>query len=358
MAGDKRAIKLTDVAEAAGVSIATVSRVINRPETVSPELRLRVTEILQKTGFVPNGAAAALASRKTRTIGAVVPTIGNAVFADGIVALQAELHNSGYTLIIANHQYNAEIELESVQALLRRGVDGIVLVGDDHLPETLAVLRTSGVPFITTYVHTSKNGIPAVGFDNELAAFQMTEYLLNLGHREFGLIANLSEPNDRVRARQRGVQRALRERKIKLPERQIAHVLYSVSSGRAGLRAVMNANPKVTAVFCTTDVLAVGAVIEAKTLGIDVPGELSITGFDDLELAGELDPAITTVRIPTKEIGRIAAGYIARLIAGNGAPNSTNIPIEMIIRNSAARPANPKRGPGRPRRPKVGGAKG
>jgi LacI family transcriptional regulator len=348
MAGEKRAKRLIDVAEAAGVSIATVSRVLNRPETVSPELKQRVTEILNETGFVPNGPAAALASRKTRTVGAIVPTIGNAVFADGIVALQTELHNSGYTLIIANHQYNREIELESVRALLRRGVDGFVLVGDDHLPETIQLLRSFDVPFIVTYVHESKNNIPAVGFDNELAAFQLTDYLLNLGHREFGLIANLNEPNDRVRARQNGVLRALRERKIKLPDRQIAHVPYSISSGRAALRAIKNANPDVSAVFCTQDVLAVGAIIEAQALGIDVPGDLSITGFDDLEIAGEIEPAITTIRIPTREIGRVAAGYIARLIAGHDAPQSTTVPVEMIIRESTARPAIPRRGPGRP----------
>ena len=346
----RRRTKLVDIATQAEVSVATVSRVLSKPETVRPELRERVQRVLEKHPYVPDGAASALASRKTHTVGAIVPTIGVAIFSDGIEALQSELQESRCALVIATNHNDPSEEFDAVNVLIRRGVDGFVLVGNDHLPETLELMRQFDIPFIKTYVGASDDGVPAVGFDQFDATYELTEYLISLDHRDFGVIVSPTRFNDRIRARRDGVLKCLEDRKITLAQSQVVEVPYSISSGRAALRSVMNANPRITAVVCTTDVLAIGAVIEAKALGIDVPGRLSVTGFDDLELAGQIDPTITTVKVPAEEIGRTAAGYILRVIAGESIPESFYTPTELIIRNSTARPANPRRPRGRPRK--------
>ena len=345
-----RKVRLADVAAEASVSLATASRVVNNPDSVSPELRGRVQRAMDAMNFVPSGAAMALASQKTRTVGMIVPSIGVAVFPPGVEALQQELLSNGYALVIANSGYDPQRELEAVRTLLRRGIDGLVLVGNERLPETAALIEEFRLPVIHTYVDRCDAGIHAVGFDQDKAAYEMTEYLVHLGHKDFGVITSPRTFNDRVRARCAAIARCLRAHKLKLGETRIVEVPYSIRDGRAALRTLLAADTRLTAIMCTTDLLAVGAVLEAQSLGQDVPGTLSITGFDDLEIASEIDPALTTVRVPTEEIGRVAAGYIIRLVAGEHVPRSNVIPAELVIRQSTGRPSNPRRGRGRPRK--------
>lgn len=327
-------VKLEDVARMAAVSPATVSRVLNHPEIVRQELREKVAKSIEKLSYTRDSAARALKSRRTFTIGAVVPTLGVSIFAEGVEALQNELSQHGYTLLIANSQYDARKELSEVRSLIERGVDGVVLVGDNHLPKVQALLNQRNTPFVTTYICHARGNMPAVGIDNARATYDLTRYLLGLGHRHFGVIANLPASNDRSRDRHEGILRALAEAGLDLPPSHVIRAVHSFAHGREGLRVLLNLNPLITAVVCTTDTLAIGALAEARTIGLRIPRDLSISGFDDIEIAAEYEPALTTVGIPVGDIGKLAACQLLAAIAGRETPPNAPLPHELIIRFS------------------------
>jgi LacI family transcriptional regulator len=332
-------VKIEDVAREANVSPATVSRVLNHPEIVRPELRDRVMRHITDLSYTRDSAARALKSGRMRTIGVVVPTLALGIFAEGVEALQNRLSESGYTLFIANSQYDLRREFQEMQSLIERGIDGIVLVGGSHGRELRALIEQAGVPVITTYVAKATGGIPAIGIDNERGTREMTEYLIGLGHVHFGAIANVVAPsNDRSRARLEGIQRALSHANIPLKPTQIIRTDYSLAQGRSALRQLLTEHPDTTAVICTTDTLAIGAMAEARKMGLSVPGTLSITGFDDVELAAQVDPPLTTVSVPAAEIGRGAADYLINAIAGSPVPRSVVLPYRLVMRSSTAPP--------------------
>jgi LacI family transcriptional regulator len=331
-------VKIEDVARQAAVSAATVSRVLNHPEIVRPELRDKVTRAIASLSYTRDSAARALKSGRMRTIGAIVPTLGLGIFADGVEALQNRLSESGYTLFIANSQYDQRRELQELQSLIERGIDGIVLVGGSHGQELRSLIQQAGVPVITTYVSKAQGGIPAIGIDNQRATHELTQYLLELGHVRFGTIANVPPSNDRSRARLDGIQKALAEAGIHLKPSQVIRADHSLAQGRSALRQLLNDHPDTTAVICTTDTLSIGAMAEARKMGISVPQQLSITGFDDVALSAQVDPPLTTISIPAAEIGRGAADYLINAIAGMPIPKSVQLPYRLIIRASTAPP--------------------
>ena len=332
--------KIEDVAREAGVSSATVSRVLNHPALVRPELRDKVARAIAKLSYTRDSAGRALKSGRMRTIGAVVPTLGLSIFADGIEALQNRLSEAGYTLLIGNAQYDQQRELQEMRSLLERGIDGAALVGGSHSPELRELIRQAGVPVITTYVSKASNGMPAIGIDNEAATRELTRYLLDIGHLSFGIIANVPPSNDRSRSRLTGVQKALMQAGIEPKPTQIIKADHSLAQGRSAFRRLITDHPEITAVICTTDTLAIGAAAEARKLGFKVPQHLSITGFDDIEIASQVDPPLTTVGVPAGEIGRGAADYLINAISGLSVPKNIQLPYRIIMRGSTA-PAPP-----------------
>jgi LacI family transcriptional regulator len=326
------------VARAAGVSPATVSRVLNHPKIVRAPMRRRVEEAIETLGFKPHAAARALKSRRSLTIGAVVPTLDVAIFAAGIAALQGRLREKGYTLLIASSEYNPRRELEEIRVLLERGVDGIVVVGDAFSRQATNLAREHGVPLITTYVSAARPGVPAIGVDNAEAMFRLARHLIDLGHREFGVLTDAATRNDRTRARREGLLRALGEAAIELPASRVVEVSYSVANGRRGLRTIMALHPEITAVVCTSDALAIGALTEARALGYAVPRDLSITGYDDIDMAAHTEPPLTTVHVPAAEIGRRAADHIMATVAGDSVPPPVALPAPLVLRGSSGAP--------------------
>lgn len=338
MPGTKRRAVIADIAAAAGVSTATVSRAINTPWMVRPELRERVQEALRLLGYVPDGAARALASRRSRSVGVLVPTLSTSIFARGVEALQNRLAEAGYSLLVANSQYDLDKELIEARVLLERGVDGVVLVGNERVSEARALLRQSGLPIVVTYVCDGADGLPAIGIDNFRTNYDLTRYLFDLGHRRFGVVSSPFGANDRIRARRQGVLSCLDHRNAMPPSCALLEVPYTMESGRDALRRLVDACPEMTALICTTDVLAIGAIAEAKDLGISVPGDLSIAGFDDLEFASYLDPPLTTVHVPTEQIGHGAAELLLGLMQSRPVATRTELEGEVVIRRSTGAP--------------------
>lgn len=329
-------IKLSDVASLAGVSIATVSRVINAPHTVREALRKRVEKTLRSLDYIPDAAARALASKRMNTIGVVVPTLGTAIFADWMVSLQHRLDQHGLAVLTANSEYNPHREHCAVISLINRGVDGMVLVGTDHLPETYKLLHQRGVPTICAYTD-SVGELPSVGFNHDDAMRELARYVMRIGHREIGVITSPLHNNDRIRGRLQGIRDALAEVGGCLLANRIREVAYSAAEGRKAFAQLMDRHPAITAVMCTTDILAFGALLEATRLGYRVPDDVSITGFDDLELAEHMLPPLTTVRSPSQIIGAATADAITTLILKQSYVPPV-ISTELVIRGSSAPP--------------------
>ena len=198
------AVKLEDVARLAGVSTASVSRALNAPDLVSLELRERIARAVQELQWVPNGVAKALASLRTRTVGVMIPTLSHQNFATLIEALQQRLGAAQYTLLLCCVEASAELRLQQARKLVEQGVECLVLVGEAQPPTLFDLLRSRRVPYVITYTTGRTGAHTCIGFDNYAAATRMTEHLLELGHRNFGVVSHRSEDNDRIQQRIEG----------------------------------------------------------------------------------------------------------------------------------------------------------
>jgi len=326
---------IADVAEQANVSTATVSRCLNQPDKVKPEVRERITQAIQKLGYVPSGAARALASRRTHTIGAVVPTIDNAIFSEAIQHLQSGLTQANYTLLLANSGYSLDEELREVNSLLSRGIDGIVLVGEMHHPKVYAAIEQKAIPYVNLWTYNPKSKYSCIGFDHIKAGNQLAEHLISLGHTELGIISGFQENNDRALLRFQGIQQTLKAKDLEIPESRIIECRYSVEQANLSLHQLLDRHPEITAISCGNDVLAIGALSAARERSIKVPEQLSITGFDNMEIIPFLSPALTTVNSPSRRMGAKAAEYILNQIQ-NKLLNieRTELTAELIIRDT------------------------
>lgn len=331
-------VGLRDVARAAGVSTATVSRTINTPHVVSNEVRQRVEAVAERLGWVPDGAARALSTRRSGAIGAVFPVLTHGDFARATAALQAELQQSGYTLLLACSDYDLDQEYRQVRKFVERGVEGLVLVGENHHPLLLQLLDKQQVPFVNTFVYSRSSHGACIGPDNRKALHKMASYLADLGHREFGVLAQSTRNNDRAAARLSGVRDALSERGLAVRPQHIAMGEWTIGEGRAMFRRVVGASPRPTAVICGNAYLAVGAVLECMAMGLDVPGDVSIVGYDDIEIMSELPVPITTVRVRGDEIGRHTARFIVSRIEQTPADIVFEWEAELLVRRSSGPP--------------------
>ena len=332
---------IEDVARHAGVSTATVSRVLNQPDAVRQGLKAQVQASVLALGYVPHAGARTMKLRRSGTLGAIFPTIDNAIFAKAIDALQRRLAEAGYQLLIATSDYDPQAEERQALTMLARGVDGLLLCGCGQDASLVERLRQRGVPT----VHVMGWPVPpdriGVGFDNARAMGQVVKYLLDLGHRRIAMLAGITRDNDRAAARVRGVREALAAAGLDLPAARLVERRYGLALAREGLRQLMAAKSQPTAVVCGNDVLAFGALLEAQRLGIAVPGALSIVGFDDLELAAHVQPALTTVRVPAEAMWRCAAERVLAALQGSELPRETEIEVALVVRESSGPP--PKR---------------
>lgn len=332
-------VRVADVALAADVSSATVSRALNRAGPVSNAVRERIERAVIELGYVPNGAARALASQRAQVIGVIIPTLENTNFAITAEAAQQRIVDAGYNFMVASSGYDPARELDQIQSLVAHGVDGIILVGAQRDPEAIQFLKSRRVHYVVTWT-LADDDTPSVGFDNAEAARRLADHLLVLGHRQIGVIAGLTKNNDRAAARLEGVRRALGERGLDLPREFLIERPYRIAEGQFALRALMTTSPRPTAVICGNDQLAFGALIECGRQGISVPRDVSIVGFDDLEFAGQIVPALTTIHVPAEEIGHRAAEYLLATINGQPTATTTEVAVSLIIRESSAPPRN------------------
>lgn len=327
-------VKLKDVARRAGCSVATASRVLNGHTTVGQQERERVLEAAMQLGYVPNNSARALRSQSTRLVGVIVPTLDHAIYARMIDGLQQQLEKAGMSVIISSSGYDLERERAQARVLVARGIEAIVLVGAEHHPDTSDYLRRVGVRQIFTYTTDMNGGDAAIGFDNRRAAAAAARYLLDLGHRRFGMIAGVTAGNDRARQRRDGFLTALEQDGIDPREVVVIEAAYNIELGRSAMQSLMQTMPRPTAVFCGSDILAAGAIRHCQMAKIAVPDEVSVMGFDNLEVAELVKPELTTLNVPLKAMGEAAAETLMALSQNREHERVVDLPLRLVVRQS------------------------
>lgn len=329
---------LADVARLSGVSTATVSRALNEPGLVREGTRARVQAAVKELGYTPHFGGRALASNRTNTVGAVIPTMENAIFARGLQALQEDLSEAGVTLLVATSGYDSEREARQIRTLLGRGVDAMVLIGAAREEALHALLESRGVPVLLMWWWQRDCPWPCVGFDNRAAARAIAERVLAQGHRQIAMIAGIMRDNDRAAARVQGVRDALGAAGVTLDHQAFIEAPYQIDAAAAAATRLLATNPRPTAIICGNDVLAAGAMRGIQAAGLSVPEDVSVTGYDDIELARLLDPPLTTVHVPHRRMGHAAAKMLLSLQTPDLESDSVILDTEIVDRASLSGP--------------------
>lgn len=325
---------LQDVAKLAGVSLGTASRALSVPDQLKPKTLAQVRRAIEQLGYVSNGAARALASNRTHTIGAVYPTMYNQAFVESLHTLQQTLWDFNYQLILAIHEYKPEREYEVVRSIVERGVDGLILVGTSHAENIYDLVRHRRLPLVVTWQLGDTRYGECVGFDNRKATYDLTKQVLARGHRDIAVVCGSRQHNERVRQRVQGNVDAMKEAGLELRADWVIEEPFSIEGGRDAVRQLAARDVRPTALLCHTDLQAIGALHECGLLGIRVPEDMSITGMDDIELAALTKPALTTLRVPTKEIGVLAARRIVSMIEEKVLEDEVALECPVVLRDS------------------------
>lgn len=307
-----------DVAETAGVSVATVSRVINAATGVNPETAAKVHAAIAELGYRPNGVGRSLKTASSRLIGVLIPTLSNPVFAEAVDGIAEGVADGGYSLLFAASDYRREAESRSIETLLRYRVDGLILtVADAADSRILDLLDTAEIPYVLAYNPAGAHRRPTVTVDNRAAGALVANRLVELGHRRLGMIAGRLPDSDRARARHRGFTEAAAA--AGLPPPLLAEVPFTRPELEPVLAGIFAAPDPPTALFCSNDMLAIATIGVLTGLGIAVPGEVSVVGFDGIAIGAHLHPTLATVVQPSRELGRTAARQLLRRLGGEAA---------------------------------------
>jgi LacI family transcriptional regulator len=337
-AAARRRPSAKDVARLAGVSTATVSRALNSPSDVDQDTRRRVETAIEQLRYVPHGAARALRSRRSRMIGAVVPSFDYALYARMTSALQTMLDERGYSLVLATHYYDLSTEVRVTEQLITHGVDAFAFVGLDHDAALYTLLNNYGRPYVLTWGVDRSCMHPSIGFDNRAATSAMTDYLIGLGHRRFGLISAPTMGNDRARERGAGVRAALDGRGLSLPDANVQYGPISLASGALCMERLLALKQRPTAVIATNDVFAVGAMMKCRERGIKIPEDVTLTGVDNTDLGATQTPPLTSIATPIVEVGRRAALQLISRLEDKPVELQQSLPFELVKRASTAPP--------------------
>lgn len=327
---------LTDVAAIAGVSTITVSRSLRKPDSVAESTRQTIASAIAQVNYIPNLIAGSLASDRSMTVAAIVPTLGNSIFTEVLQGMNEVLRPANYQLILGNSNYSLDEEEALVRAFLARQVDGVMLTGSSHSPWVHAMLKGDSIPVVETWSLPDNPLDMNVGFSNVEAARAMTAYLVDQGYKTIGFVSAPTLNNDRAADRLKGYTLALEQHKLPVDASLILERPFKLRSGGLALGTLIAEHPDVEAIFFANDTLAVGAILECQRRGWRVPERIAIAGFDDLGIASEILPGLTTVRVYRHELGVTAAKMLLSCL--NGEANivkRVDLGFEIVRRESA-----------------------
>jgi LacI family transcriptional regulator len=310
---------MKQVAQRAGVSISTVSHVINNTRIVSSDVRQRVQGVIDELRYIPSAVARSLKNDKTNTIGVLVPNSSNPYFAELIRWIEDAAFQLGYNMILCNAHGGADKQAAYLRLLMEKRIDGLLLVASGADDEQALMLRQEAVPIVQL-----ERALPGLEADvvyagQEEGAWQATRHLIGLGHRA---IACVSGPPDLPRARERvaGYLRAMAEAGLEVPAGRVVHDAFTSAGGHAAFSRLLDQPHPPSAVFVTSDLMALGGLCAAGRLGLRIPAELSVIGYDDIEGAGYASPPLTTVAPPKRDMARLAIELLIERIRGSAKP--------------------------------------
>lgn len=327
---------MKDVAKLAGVSTITVSRALRTPDVVSKATLDRIHAAIEATGFISDLHAGSLRSGTNKLIAAVVPTLQSSIAGDTIEGLASILKPQGFQIMIADSHYDLEKEEQIVMEALRWRPAAIVLSGVTHSRMTVQMIERAKIPLAEVWGETDHPRDVVVAVPNRGAAQRMTQSLIGWGYRKIAFMHFPALNNDRVVHRLEGYNRAMRDAGIPVTPEMTIEVPNSYRAGADAVVALKERVPGLDAVFCGSDVLAVGALTECQRRGWRVPQDLAVAGFDDLDISSIIEPQLTTIRTNRFEIGRRAAELVLSRIRGDTRPTiSETMGFEIVRRASA-----------------------
>lgn len=328
--------RMEDVARRVGVSIVTVSRALHQPEKVSEKTRRCILRAIAETGYVQNLVAGSLASNRTRVIAAIVPTLSNLAYGESVHAVAEVLRKNDYHLLLGTAGFSVAEEESLVTTFLGRRPDGMFLHGCRHTPGAKRLLQHAGIPIVETGDLTNRPLDMVVSYSNFEAAKAMTACLLARGYRRIAFVSAPTRENERHFHRWRGYRAALRKHGIAYNPARVVERPFGFHHGAEALLALLDRDPTIDAVFFASDVFAVGAQLECLRRAWPIPEKVAIAGFGDQEIARELVPSLTTVRIPREEIGRLAGQMLLDRLQGRPVkPKVVDVGFQIIERSSA-----------------------
>ncbi|WP_439133293.1 LacI family DNA-binding transcriptional regulator [Pseudomaricurvus sp.] len=331
-------VSIKDVAKLAGVSIATVSRTLSKPESVADTTRDKVMVAVKKSGYVTNALASNFRRRRTNNVVVLVPDISNPFFSAVIQGIEIKASEMGYRILLGDTLQSSEREQAYVQLVRQRQADGLICLGSEVPVASETNTRKSDpvVPVVMACEYIGPPSVPSVVINNSLAAQEMVDHLLSLGHKRIGYI---NGPKDSPLCEQRlaGYQAALANAGLPSKPSLIEQGDYSLGAGYEATCRLLKQHSKPTALFCASDEMAIGAMHAARDLGLDIPSQLSIAGFDDIDSATYCYPPLTTVHQPRSDIGKMAMTLMLEALAETPAlPKQVILPHQLMVRGSSA----------------------
>ncbi len=330
----RRSVTIRDVARRAGVSTATVSRALANPDQVAEATRTHVFDAIAEIGFTPNAAARSLRARSTKMVLALLHGIGDSFYTVILNSIERTLAAAGYGMIMGDNRAVSGRE-QHYDRLVRSGqVDGVLLFSSRLSAECMAEIEGEVPVLLVCNAMPDLPGLPIVEVANRAAAVEMTNYLIGLGHRH---LAHISGPPGNVEAleRRRGVEQAVAKAGLPPENLHVWDGAFSFEAGAAAARQFLALSRRPTAVFATSDQVAIGFIKAVRDAGLSVPGDVSVAGFDDIEYANLFSPALTTMRQPRADIGRGAAENLVQLMGGSPLSAArTRLPCTLVVRDS------------------------
>jgi DNA-binding LacI/PurR family transcriptional regulator len=330
-------MKMSEIAELAGVSVATVSRAFHSPNLVRAEIRNRILEIAEQHKYLYHATAADLSRQKSNVIGVLIPSAKASVFGKTLLAIQ-EKTQENYSIIFGNTLYQKDLESKLLQKFRERRVAGVILTGFimGH-EERIHSLIDDSIACVVTWEILDSKEISYVGYDNVKAAYSATNYLISLGHERIGLIVGPYQKVGRVRKRHTGYKKALADNGISFDPSLVVSSEPALFEGKRTMQQLLSLPDPPTAVFAASDQLAIGALSAIKERGLRVPKDVSLVGFDDIDVAAYCDPPLTTVRVPAQEMGELAVKVLLEAIEdGRAEVKQYLLDTDLIIRESCA----------------------
>jgi LacI family transcriptional regulator len=331
----RETITIYDVARVAGVSMATVSRVVNGNSNVKPITRKKVLSVIAQLGYRPNAVARGLASKKTKTVGVVIPDISNAFYSEvtrGIEDIAIMYH---YNIILCNSDLQQERETQLIETLLEKQVDGLLFLGGNVREEHRQIYNHTNVPVVLVATKDEKGNLPAVGIDQQQAAFDATMHFVNEGNKRIALIGGPLTDLIKGYPRYIGYREALTANNISFDERLIRIGDYRYESGYQAMITLLGLTEPPTAVMVLSDEMAVGAIHAILDRGQSVPQDISVIGYNNIPVASQVRPLLSTINVPMYDLGAVAMRLLTKYMHGEEVETGqVTLPYFIKLRDS------------------------